>query len=314
MKSAHSAVHPIAGFRFSHTLRAATGCPDVAEGAGRRDSPGLTTLKALIFTLAALLATSGNSACAADTPALSLAELAGRAELTMAWSGNGRDQLALAVTNGSGAAVSVAIPAGFIAANQPGDNRLIVLRAAALAVAPGATATVTLPVAALATTNTFETQPYRATPDAEPRLAELLKFLTDQPDVPRATTQLVALALLEDVTFAQWQRFLAPQRAGARHGQTYPTPVEVTQAIDALGWLRRLAPAKTFALASDAELKFRALRNPWCRAKATQLYGITLPTSDGAVPPDLGQLLHLKPGDNCPVCRQRSEMQTPSIP
>jgi hypothetical protein len=314
VKSAHSAVHPIAGFRFSHTLRAATGCPDVAEGAGRRDSPGLTTLKALIFTLAALLATSGNSACAADTPALSLAELAGRAELTMAWTGNGRDQLALAVTNGSDAAVSVAIPAGFIAVNQPGDNRVIVLRAAALAVAPGATATVTLPVAALATTNAFGTQPYRATPDAEPRLAELLKYLADQPDVPRPTAQLVALAILEDVTFPLWQQFLAPQRTGKLPGQTHPTPLEVTQAIDALGLLRRLAPEKTFALATDAELKFRALRNPWCRAKATQLYGIALPTSDGAVPPDLGQLLHLKPGDNCPVCRQRSEMQKPGVP
>lgn len=133
-------------------------------------------------------------------------------------------------------------------------------------------------------------------------------------DVPRATTQFVALAFLEDVTFAQWQRFLAPQRTGEPPGQTHPTPVEVTQAIDALGLLRRLAPEKTFALATDAELKFRALRNPWCRAKATQLYGIALPTSDGAVPPDLGQLLHLKPGDNCPVCRQRSEMQTPAIP
>ena len=245
---------------------------------------------------------------------LSLAELSGRAELKAMWSGNGRDQLSLAVTNASGAGVTVAVPSGLIAANTTGDNRLIVLRAAQLAVGPGATATVALPVVALAAKNPLVVQPYRTTPDAEPRLAELLKYLTDQPDVPRATTQLVTLALVDDVTFAQWQRFLAPQRTGESSGQTHPTPVEVTQAIDAFGLLRRLAPEKTFALATDAELKFRALRNPWCRAKATQLYGIALPTSDGAVPPDLGQLLHLKPGDNCPVCRQRSEMQTPAGP
>ena len=271
-------------------------------------------MKALFSIVVAVLAAWGNPARAADRPALSLAELAGRAELKAVWTGNGRDQLSLAVSNPSGAAVTVAIPAGFIAANRGGEDRLIVLRAAQLTIPPGSAATVALPVAALTAKNALAAQPYRATPDAEPRLAEWLKFLTDQPDVPRATTQLVTLALLEDVTFPQWQQFLTPQRAGEPAGQSHPTPVEVAQAIDALGLLRRLAPAKTFALATDAELKFRALRNPWCRAKATQLYGITLPTSDGAVPPDLGQLLHLKPGDNCPVCRQRSEMQTPAIP
>ena len=64
------------------------------------------------------------------------------------WSGNGRDQLSLAVTNASGAGVTVAVPSGLISANTTGDNRLIVLRAAQLAVGPGATATVALPVVA----------------------------------------------------------------------------------------------------------------------------------------------------------------------
>ena len=42
-----------------------------------------------------------------------------------------------------------------------------------------------------------------------------------------------------------------------------------------------------------------------------QLHGITLPSGDGAVPPDLGQRLHLQPGDHCPICRQRAAMQSP---
>jgi len=37
-----------------------------------------------------------------------------------------------------------------------------------------------------------------------------------------------------------------------------------------------------------------------------QLYGMTLP--DGLVAPDLQQLLHTKPGDNCPICRMRAQM------
>ena len=76
------------------------------------------------------------------------------------------------------------------------------------------------------------------------------------------------------------------------------------------GILRTVAPSQTFALGSDSGLKLRALRNPWCRAKAMELYGITIPatTADGQVP-DLGQLLHTRPGDNCPICRQRALME-----
>jgi len=85
-----------------------------------------------------------------------------------------------------------------------------------------------------------------------------------------------------------------------------PAPTEIAAAIDALGVLREIAPERKFALASDDELKLRALRNPFSRAKAMQLYGMTLP--DGLVAPDLQQLLHTKPGDNCPICRMRAQM------
>ena len=89
-----------------------------------------------------------------------------------------------------------------------------------------------------------------------------------------------------------------------------PTPSDITQAIDVLGLLRKIAPEQTFALATDNGLKLRALRNPWCRAKAAQLYG--LDNGDGGVAPDLGQLLHTKVGDNCPICRQRALLQQPA--
>jgi hypothetical protein len=83
------------------------------------------------------------------------------------------------------------------------------------------------------------------------------------------------------------------------------TPAEIVQAVDALGILRTIAPARSFTLAKDPELKLRALRNPWCRAKAMQLYGLAVPELGPAQAPDLGQLLHTKANDNCPVCRLR---------
>jgi hypothetical protein len=160
---------------------------------------------------------------------------------------------------------------------------------------------VTLPVAALASKNATKPQPFELTSSSEPQLGALLKALADQPDAPRSTAQLAALCLLEDVTLAQWRQFLGTAN------EPQLTPAEVTQAIDALGLLRTIEPQRTFALANDAELKARALRNPWCRAKAMAIYGLDL--GDGAAPPDLRQLLHTQPGDNCPICRQRALMQ-----
>jgi hypothetical protein len=184
---------------------------------------------------------------------------------------------------------------------------MTVLRAASATVPPQGSVEVALPAAALSSKSAGTAQPFAPTAAAEPRRAGLLKFLADQPDAPKATAQLAILCLLENVTFPQWMQFLAATTTPA---EPHPTPSEVTQAIDVLGILRTVAPTQTFALAADPELKLRALRNPWCRAKAMQLYGLDL--GDGAVPPDLGQLLHTKPGDNCPICRQRALMQQPA--
>ena len=268
--------------------------------------PASKTFRSL--ALAALFA-FGNPSRGEDPAAIPLAQALTRSELKWAWNGNGRDQLSLAVSNSSTQPLTIAIPAGLIAANRAGGDKLIVVRAAQITIPPGASADVALPVVALSAKNENTTQPYQATTYNEPRLAGLLKFLADKPDAPKPTAQLAALALLEDLTFPQWLQILATPRPGEPPDPNHPTPAEVTQAIDALGILRTIAPAKAFAIATDDGLKLRALRNPWCRAKAMQLYGITLPTSDGAVPPDIGQLLHLKPGDNCPVCRQRAQMQ-----
>ena len=277
--------------------------------AAHANLPRVTALKTLCsLALAALLA-FGNVARGDEPPAIPLAQALKRAGLKCEWNGNGRDQLSLAVSNSSAKPISITIPAGFIVTNRAGGDKLIVLRAAQITIASRASADVALPVVALAAKNTSTPQPYQPTTDTEPRLADLLKFFADKPDAPRATAQLAALAILEDLTFPQWLQILAQPRADEPPEPNHPTPVEITQAIDALGILRTLVPAKTFALATDAELKLRALRNPWCRVKAMQLYGITLPTSDGAVPPDLGQLLHTKVGDNCPICRQRAQMQ-----
>jgi hypothetical protein len=186
---------------------------------------------------------------------------------------------------------------------------VVVLRAAEASVPARGAVEVALPAAALSSKSTVGIQSFKLTEATEPRLAPLLKYLAGQPDAPRTTTQLAVFCLLENITFAQWLHFLAATPGSAGPAEPHPTPAEVTQAIDVLGILREIAPEQPFALKADSDLKLRALRNPWCRAKAMQIYGLQI--GDGALPPDIGQLLHTQAGDNCPVCRQRTRMQQP---
>lgn len=227
-----------------------------------------------------------------------------RCELTSATP----DRVTLTVANAGDAPAQIVIPAGAIVAGADGTARLIFLKGTTLTVASGDTAEAILPAALLSSKLPPPEKSLRFLDDEETRLAGLLKRLAGEKDMPRATAQFAVFCLLEDMTFAGWQKFLAAQRAPAKQPQ--PTPAEVAQAIDVLGLVKETAPERTFALASDGELKVRALRNPWCRAKAMQLYGIKV-TDDGSEfgLPNLSQLLHTKPGDNCPVCRSRAEMQ-----
>ena len=94
------------------------------------------------------------------------------------------------------------------------------------------------------------------------------------------------------------------------------SPAEVAQAVDALALVQISNPAKAPALLADEALKRLALRNPWARGKAMALYKMSVDnalTGDPGLPPDLNQLLHTTPNDNCPICRQRQKMQ-PELP
>jgi hypothetical protein len=203
--------------------------------------------------------------------------------------------------------VEVQIPAGTIYVTARG-KRVITLQPATFQAPAGETVNARLPAATLASKGSAaQAESAQATQETEPRLQPLLKFLASRKEVPRSTTQCAVLALLEDITFADWTRFRGPAAEG-KDGNP------LVEAVDALSILRTIAPEKTFRLATDPALKVKALHDPATRGKAGLLYGLTIPgdAPPGQTPPDLGQLLHTKPGDNCPVCRMRSAAPAPS--
>lgn len=258
----------------------------------------------ILLTLLAAGALAASVPLASSAAPLPLGDAVQKTTLHFQITGNGRDQLRLSITNSSPDSAQITVPAGLIFKGDNGE-RVVILRTAGISVAAQGTTDADLPAAALSSRNSAGTRPFSATADSEPKLSGLLKFLASHDDLPRATSQLLILAILEDITFGKWQQFLAVEHAPDKNAGR-----EVVQAIDALGLLREIAPGENFALTRDNELKLRALRNPVTRAKAVQLYGITLPDEPGVAPagaPNLKQLLHTQPGDNCPVCRMREQ-------
>ncbi len=247
-----------------------------------------------LFSLVLLAVTAGAWAGEILTLAGALAQPKFHGEL------RGGDALTVSIENRSDTPVTVAQPAGLICASTSGEDRVITMRAIQIDVPAHQSAETAIPCAAISSRQPAREGRRRLTTDAEPRLAGLLDYFARHNDVPRLTAQLLVLCVTEDIAFAAWRRFL-----GTEPGSE-PSSQEIVAGVDALGVLREVCPSRTFALGADAELKLRALRNPVARGKAMQLYGLALP--DAPLPPDLGTLLHRKPGDNCPICRQRALM------
>jgi hypothetical protein len=220
---------------------------------------------------------------------------------------NGRDEIVLRIANADDAPLHAAFPAAAIYATSAGA-RVVALSAVEITVPPRGTAEAAVPAAALSAKNAaMPGQEARRTGEQEPRLDALAAYLASQKDLPRSTAQCAVLALMEDLDYAGWVAFRGkPNRESA--------DAPLLEAVDALGILRAVALGREFRLAGDAAFKMAALRNPMTRAKAAQLFGLTTPgdAPAGQAPADVGQLLHLKPGDNCPVCRMRAQAQAPS--
>lgn len=212
------------------------------------------------------------------------------------WQSEAAQQLIAHLRNRDSAAAVVDLPAGLIATG-PSGAKLLTLRSAHVEIPPGQLVEALLPAISLSPRLPAPTEPAALIAEPIPAaLRPLLDYSARNNDLPRTTAKLTAQLLLENPDFGAWRTALG--RA--------PEPQDVAVAIDALTIVRQLDPTRTFALAEDGELRLLALRLPLVRAKAMQLFGMSAP--EGVPVPEINQLLHTAPGDNCPICRMRAKM------
>jgi hypothetical protein len=254
-------------------------------------------VKRLLLLAALLLPAAGN--------AVPIADAQSNAQLKVEVRGDGRSQLTVVVDNHSSDPAAIDVPAGLVALGKSG-SRVATIRAAKMDIPAGKVGEIVLPIVPLSLKNGATVEPFQLERDRIDALKPFLEWSGKQNDVPRATSQLAALLLLGNVDFTQWQEFLRREPLV----EPRPTPADVAAAVDAISVVRQLAPDRKIAIAEDPEFRLRALRNPWSRAKAMQLFGMNPP--EGVPVPDLNQLLHTRPGDNCPICRLRSQSADPS--
>lgn len=244
-------------------------------------------------------------ASAADP--ISLSSALEKKQVTVEFSGNGRDTIHLQAS--ALEKIKVTVPAGARFIGENGETQ-ITLRSLEIEPGPGSGVDAILPAAALKSTNTPSLRTLTPNPAGEPKLTKLLELFGSQNDLPRPTAQLAIFVSLEDLSWTNWKKWMEPVWTVEKPPKAHPTAAEVAQAVDAIAFAKLAEPDRKFAILADDDFKRLALRNPWARGKAMALYGLSVEdaiTGDSSLPVDLGKLLHTSPNDNCPICRQRAK-------
>jgi|GEM_PF-1267364 len=254
--------------------------------------------------LVSSLALAGDKAAA--TP---LSEAIKRSDYTFHLTGNGRGLMSAKISNHTDKTTSLSIPGALVFAAATGEKQ-VTIRSANIDLPAGVETEVLIPTAGLSSKNTDAFREVKLSSEAGASLQPLIALFETQPDLPRNTAQLAVFIATEDISLSRWLDWLLVP--DTEKVMSRPTPTEVTQIVDALAFVKLAFTDRKPSLLLDEKLKRLTLRNPHSRTKAAALYGIVIDDvqpGDVSAAPDLKQLLHITPGDNCPICRQRQDMQ-----
>jgi hypothetical protein len=262
----------------------------------------LTTLLTLLFF------------CAANAEE-TLLELINSGRIRIEISGNGHDSAVLKMHNLTAENLTASIASGTQLISNNGEKQ-IVIRTFRTELAASSESEAILPTAAFSSKNSATQRPLKLSAENDPKLGALLALFDKYNDLPRPTAQIAVFIMLEDMNFAEWQKWMEPKWAQENPRKPHPNPTEISQLIDAIGLVKLAEPQRQPKILADEMLKRLALKNSFARGKAMALYGLSVDdaiSGEPSQPPNLNQLLHLSPGDNCPICRQRAKMQ-PDLP
>lgn len=185
---------------------------------------------------------------------------------------NARDQMEVSIQNSGTAPIHLTIHAGEIYAD--GRNRIVTLEEIDREIPPGGPAVkINVRTAALNTTNTAGSDPYKKIADTVPNLDALIKGLKARPDLSHEATQTAILALSENPPIDAFAKF--PRLHGSPPNAN--DPYFKAEVVDIIAALQLLADINVNdrLIASDPQLKIEAMLDEKAHDAAMRYYGIT---------------------------------------
>lgn len=187
--------------------------------------------------------------------------------------GNGRDRLAVAITNRTSRPLRTWLQGGQICESNRG--RVIVARTKVFVVPPRGTIKDEVVTAALSVRNTVGPVPCALTARCDARLDALIAYLGRHPEVPRGAVQTAVLALTENLPLSAFARFRTVGVDVPTKLDTDRFRVDTADIVQALQVLRDLGVAEgRLALTVDPQLLVEAMIDPLAHAAALRYFKI----------------------------------------
>lgn len=190
-----------------------------------------------------------------------------------AFTGNGRDRMAVALNNKSSNALQLTLDAGRLL--RAGRNAVIITRKTTLTAPPKAKTTEYFFTAALSSANLVGPAGYELTPEVQDRLAPFLAHLAKNLEITPGAVQTAILALSENLPLRAFARFAIPGQDIPLRSDTSAFKVDTADIVSALITLREFGIRDdALALTVDPQLRVEAMIDPLAHANAVKYFGI----------------------------------------
>ena len=188
--------------------------------------------------------------------------------------GNGRETFHAKLTNTGALPLKVQVESGQMF--DAGLNAVLVVRPAAVEIAPHQAAELVLQTAATRTGNKVAEQLYKLSYGRLPKTDPLLAYAKDHPELSPGALQTAVLALAENLPLTAVCKFTPLAGEVRSRFNTDAFRVETLDIIAALTALREAGVADAAVVMTvDPQLKIEAMIEPLCRAAAMRYYKLT---------------------------------------